>query len=200
MTSSHEDLKQRFLAAITQGCRWEERWRLFIRHPWYLATLQTQARRILRRQHLPISWCEDVQQDAILLLARSLRHRADLGIDMQQVHQRFAGWMGTIIVRDCQEAIRLMRRQFVREKTIPEADPLGLSLLPLDAKIDVSMAIQKMQDPERTMLTLWSEGLSVADIAQRLKLSYHRAHYLWRRAIGQLRALLGDSYQAKRIG
>ncbi len=200
MTSDHEDLKQRFLKAVEDCWRWEETWSLFIAHPWYQTTLQAQARRILRQQQLPISWHEDVQQEAMLLLARTLRRRADLGIDRQQAHQRFAGWMGTIITRDCQEAVRQMRRHFAREQTLPETDPLGLSQLPLDAKIDVSMATQEMEDPERTVLTLWAEGLSVADVAQRLGLSYHRTHYLWRRAIRQLRALLGHSYQAKRIG
>lgn len=200
MTPGHEDLKERFLEAIEQGWHWEQMWNLFLKHPWYQTILLAHARRILRQQQLPISWHEDVQQDAILLLARSLRRRADLGIDMQQVHQHFAGWMATIIARDCQEAIRQMRRHYVREQTLPDTDPLGLGQLPLDVKIDVSVAIQKLPDPERTVLTLWSEGLSVADIAQRLGLSYHRTHYLWRRATRQLRAVLGTSYQAKRIG
>ncbi|QDU73719.1 hypothetical protein Pan97_07180 [Bremerella volcania] len=199
MTLDKEDLKHRFLAAIDYGWQWEKVWHLLISHPWYQITLQTQAQNVLRKQRLPINWHEDVQQDAMLLLARSLRHRADLRVDLDQVHECFAGWMARIIARDCQEAVRQMRRQFMREQSMPDIVPLEMDRLPLDAKIDISLKIQQLNDPERTILTLWSEGFSVTDIANRLALSYQRTYYLWRRGTRQLRALLGASYLAVHV-
>lgn len=200
MKSDPEDLKARFLEAVEQQWRWEKVWHLISEHGWFRAMLHTQAQKVLRQQRLPIAWQDDVQQDAVLLLARSLRRRADLGVDLNQVQGCFAGWMATIISRDCREAVRQMRRHYVREQASPDIDPLGIQQLPLDAKIDVSVAIQKLDDPERTILTLWAEGFSVADVAKRLGLSYQRTHYLWRRSTRQLRAFLGNSYQVRRSG
>lgn len=192
---SWQDLKREFLLQIddapaqTAGL-WLDVWRLLIEHPWYQEQLAACARQEMRRVRAPDEWLDDVKQDAMLLLARRLRLAPDLRIDRRRAREHFPGWMGTIIRRHCQEALRRMRRLHHRTQEILDQDIGREPRLALEAKIDLSMMLDKLAEPERTVVVLSAKNWSLREIADALEFSYWKTRRIHLRGLEQLRKLL----------
>jgi RNA polymerase sigma factor (sigma-70 family) len=194
-TSQWTDLMRRFLEALAADSpeergRWLSIWHLFIEHPWYQATLRTCAARVLREQELPAAWSDDLEQEAMLLLAGHLRRNADLHVNRALVEEHFPGWMGTIITRDCRQALRKLRRLYCRTEPLEPEDHAVDPRWSIDARIDFSLAADKLDDPERTVLLLYAKGHSVQEIAEALGLSYWAASRTLKRGLKALKKAL----------
>ena len=196
--SSWGDLRTRFLAVLSAGPParvglWLDVWRVFVGHPRYRAVVEAAARRLLARRHAPPEWREDVEHDAMLLLARTLRRAPDLHVDQARVEERFPGWVGTIVARDCLQALRRLRTLSGRTSPLGRRDPADPRAARLDARrdarIDLSLALDRLPEPDRGVLTLYAKGHTVREAADALGLSYARAYGALRR--GRERLNLG---------
>lgn len=196
-SSSWQDLRDRYLEALSRPSadrpgRWLEIWRLFIEHPWYQQELQSCARAVLRSGGAPSEWQKDVEHDAMLLLVRKLRKRPDLGIDPVRAQKHFRGWMGTIITRDCRDALRRLRRLYSPSADVPKQQPAADRGPQCEARVELSLAVEQLDDPERAVLLLYANGLTIRRIAAELDLGYWRTYRAFRTGLEQLRRLLAE--------
>jgi RNA polymerase sigma factor (sigma-70 family) len=171
-----EDLRTEFVDAARQRCSWTEIWHTFASNEFYRSQLWNCAERSLLETGAPVGWCDDVAHDAMLLLARQLQKRSDLGYDFKRPPHEFASWLRTILFRQCKEAIRSLRRRHGRDLTL-ELDPAGERTLMIEQQIDVRLAIDKLDEPVRTIMFLTYGGLSIREIADRIELTYDQVRY-----------------------
>jgi DNA-directed RNA polymerase specialized sigma24 family protein len=176
---SAQDLRAQFFAALDrpgdQPGRWLEIWRLFLDHPWYQAELKKATARVLRNMHPRGQWNEDIQHDAMLLLARHLRRAADLHVDRARARTQFSGWMATIIKRDCQQAARSLRTRLRKTRPLPRDQPAPDRTAIIESAIDIALAIDKLPEPSRTVTALYAQSWTLQQIASKLKMKYAHA-------------------------
>lgn len=74
MDRSLQELRAQFFAALDRpgdkAERWMEIWQLLVKHPWYQAELHKGALCVLWRAHAPLEWAEDLEHQAMLVLAQ----------------------------------------------------------------------------------------------------------------------------------
>jgi RNA polymerase sigma factor (sigma-70 family) len=175
-------------AAGEQAEPWVRSWSQLVEDPWYQENLDKRARRVLRRANCPLEWIDDLKQDAMLLLARQLSHL----VNPATLEPKLAspGWLLAAIRGHCQEALRRIvtahRRctQIANEQDFPEASNLFTSI------IDLRDAIERLDEPQRTILQRQANGNSLLSIAHDQRLSYSQVWRIYRRGIEQLRARL----------
>lgn len=177
--SSWQDLRDRFLAMVSQPepdedapPRWLAVWHLLIEHPWYREQLSAAAGSVLRGGGYSLQWREDIEHDAILLLARQLRKAPDLYVDPLRAERHFAGWMRTITGRACKDALRQLRRKSTTDIPSPELLPAREQRAGRDALIDLAEALEQFDEKTRAVLLLHSKGLAFRRIATELELSH----------------------------
>ncbi len=175
------DLRDKFLAALGDDLpegEWLVLWRLFVEHPWYQEQLDLLAGCLVRRLGGVRPAIEDVKQDAILVLARKLRSTPDLHIDRDRAQHHFAGWMATIIRSDCLEALRRLRKPQPLSNDVVNEDRSPDRSVDLEARIDLSMLLDQLPDPQRTIVILHHKGWQISEIADELKFSYWKVRRL----------------------
>lgn len=193
--SSWQDLRDRYLRVLSgpdahRPGTWLLAWQLLVTHPWYRAELKSCARRVLKRHRAPLAWQMDLEHDAMLLLARKLREAPDLGVDPAQAQRHFAGWMATIITHDCRQALRRLQGLYRPSRRFPEQHATADDRGNREAWVDLNLALERLDAPERKVITLRLKGFSIRQIAARLHLNYWRAYRLFRRALKTLRRML----------
>jgi RNA polymerase sigma factor (sigma-70 family) len=188
------DLRMQFLAALERYEETPERWRilwaLFVSHPWHQRELHAAARRLAAGSGADLAG--DVAHEALLLLARDLRHAPSLGLERVRGEEGFLPWMRTIIDRHCREARRALRRRRGRETEIDENDHPVDSGAALDARLDLYRAVKQLPQRERLVVELYLDGWNLAQIAAQVTLPYPTVYSLWKRAIGRMRESLAD--------
>lgn len=166
-------------------------WRLLVEHPWFLAQLERCARRVLKRSGAPSAWQVDIEQHAILLLAQKLQKMPDLGIDAALADRHFTGWLATIVTRDCRQALRRLQRLHGHSEELPQEHPAIDDRVRREDRVDLNLALAQMDAPERTVITLWTNGHSVQQISIRVHLSYGQTYRIFTRGLKSLRRILG---------
>lgn len=190
-----EGLKRAFLARLldsTSPASAKELWRLFADDPWFQDLLDRRARRTLAVRGLRLGWLGDVKHEALLALARRLVKTPDLRVDRERVDETFPAWIGVIVERSCGEAIHWLTQLEQLHRVMLEdiaAPPEGQ---PLDAAIDLELAIGEQPEPERTMLHLKAMGFSVPEIAERLEMTYWETYRRLHAAAARLERRLTD--------
>lgn len=160
-SASCGDLRRRYLSLLdaqSLESTWKSVWHLFITHEWFQERLDRCARSVLRGSFLTDQWADDVKQEVIVKLASKLKRLPDLKMDRVQVETRFAGWLHTIILRDCRMAVRKLRRLHCRTLPLlkdPIADDPSTTL---DARLDFQDALQELHDPELTAMLLYGQA------------------------------------------
>lgn len=189
-TDSWRNLRDQFLVAALEAKKmkggWLAVWRLCVEHPWYRSELTACAAEITARNDLPREWRCDIEHDAMLFLAQKLRKDPGLGVDPVRAERHFAAWMGTIVRNDCRTAARRLRRS-ARDQPLPSYLPAADREAEQAARIDVRLLIDRLDDPERTILHLAADGLALREIASRLGLSYWQVWRAYRGGVGRLR-------------
>jgi RNA polymerase sigma factor (sigma-70 family) len=194
MDRSEHELRDEFLRLLDDPSSrggddlWHAVWRLFVEHPWYQSELHHAALRVLATAGLHFQWADDVKQQAMLLLARRLRHSPDLHVDRALAADRFAGWLATIIAHHCRDAARSMRRAQRRaglQQRVGFAAPSRP--LPIDLILDLRSAIRKLPKELRRVLTLRLRGCGIAEISRQLRMSQTGVHRALKRVLSRLR-------------
>ncbi len=118
--TSH-NLYREFMQALSQSPNDSRTiWQTIVGHPWYQLELEKAAQHLVRCQNLQI-FPEDIQHEAILFLARTLERHPDLQFDsLNPSQEHFRHLMRKIIFRDCQQALRRLRRG-LREMPLTDA-------------------------------------------------------------------------------
>jgi RNA polymerase sigma factor (sigma-70 family) len=167
-------------------------WRLFVEHSWYRAQLRICALHALYVRSAPRQWLEDVEHEAMLILARELRRRPDLNLNRAMASKTFPVWLRTVISRDCLQAIRKLRRQQRAWRELKEGDRRSDDRALRDERADVSMAMEKLARPLRAALSLYSKGYTFAEIGKRMGVSTATAQRIVHRGLRKLQELLGE--------
>jgi RNA polymerase sigma factor (sigma-70 family) len=174
-----QDLKEQYLTSLERGADWLDLWQLFVEHPWYQAELQAIGERLVRRQSGFQISVDDVKQDAMMLLARKLRSSPDMHLDPERIDHSFPGWLATIIRRDCQEALRHIRRPQPQSSDAVNDDVLpARKATDLEARIDLSVCLDTLPEDLRTLVVLHTKGFEIAEMAAELEISYWKARRL----------------------
>ncbi len=193
--SSWQDLRDRFLDKCykedaTGTSRWLEIWHLLSQHLWFRENLAATARSVLRRSGCPGEWQQDIEQEASVLLARRLRRMPCLGIDPVQAEQHFAGWMGTIINRDCRDALRRLSRGSRLILPLPEHVLTSEPRVQKEACIDLATALDRLDKQEKYVLVMYSKGFTLQQIADELDQKFWATYRVYHRGLKRLRRLL----------
>lgn len=178
------DLCKRFLEATAQthGHQWREVWELLVTHAWFQKRLAQCARTTVRSSQLPRQLADDVGQEVILQFAKKLQRIPDLRVDRECAKDHFAGWMYTILVRECRMAVRSLRRLHFR--TLPlltdraDADHAELH----DLRMDLHEALSQLDAEDARVLLLQLDGCEAKEIAEWLDVSLSTAYRFLRRA------------------
>ncbi|WP_430453471.1 sigma-70 family RNA polymerase sigma factor [Rhodopirellula europaea] len=189
-----EDLRTNFINATHRSFGWLEVWNIFVSSDLYRNQLSTCAEISLMETGAPKSWADDVAHDAMLLLARQLRKRSDLGYQFDRPPKQFASWFRTILFHQCHEAIRSFRRRHGRDSPL-ELDPISERSQLIEQRLDIRMAVDRLDEPMRTILMLGYGGLSLREIADRLQLTYDQVRYANKQGRETLERKLKSGYQ-----
>lgn len=160
-------------------------WKQIVLDPWYRSQLKICSLRVSRHKRGVIA-SEDIQQEAMLLLARSLTRRPHLGFTPHQKLEFFSRWMKTIIVHDCRQAARRLRRG-------PETIPLDETDEPhdffdrLDRRIDLDSCLRTLPPEERFIVQQYRLGHSLEETADWLSISVATAHRRFQRGLALLK-------------
>ncbi len=127
-------------------------------------------------------WTEDVKQDVLVRLANKLRRIPDLRMDRTRAEVHFAGWLNTIILRDCRMAVRQLRRLHCRTFPLQEDRAGDDPSTALDARIDLNQALNELDDAESSVILLYAQGYTIREIALALDYSTSKTYRIVQRA------------------
>lgn len=186
-----ENLRVEFVDAVRNPDGSRDVWQIFANSEFYREQLSACAKISLMETGAPKSWADDIVQEAMILLARQLRRRSDLGYQLGRPPEQFASWFRTILFRQCHETIRSYRRKHGRDLPLELA---SVSLPPevIEQKLDVRAAIKSLDEPHRTIMFMSYNDLSLREIADCLQITYDKV----RNARKQGRAILRLRLQA----
>lgn len=193
--SSWRDLRNRFLDACSETDgespgRWLDMWYLLLAHPWYQEQLASAARSILRSNRCPFQWQADIEQEAIVRLARRMKKMPSLGIDPAQAKQHFAGWMRTIITHDCRDGLRKLCRESRHSLPLPDSFPASEDRVQKETRVDLAVALDQLGEQESAVLLLYSKGFTLRQVGEILDLSFWRTYRAYHSGLERLRQLL----------
>ena len=186
-------LKEAFLALLKteESQRAEAVSDLFLDDPWYQDLVHRRTRQAVANHVVPGNFQDDLAQEMSLLLIQKARRSPDLHVNAAMVEEHFGGWVWTIVDHLCVEAVKRLHRIF-RSQGCLAVDVALAKKQQLDRKIDLAMELAKMPLLTRTVLSLYDEGYSLKEIAQRLDHKYWKICEAYRAGIAFLRDKIGD--------
>jgi RNA polymerase sigma factor (sigma-70 family) len=174
---------------------WFSIWRMIIGHAWFQKILRECAGYEIISSRLPPDLADDLAQEVVLLFAGKLARQPDLGMDTQLARQKFPAFLGTIVRNDCRHVARRLRRQFLRSPTCawPQRfeDCAGAKI----SRVELSLEIEELQDPQRTILLLHVKGMTLREIAQEIPMNYSKVCREFHHGQRQLAELLNRHSQ-----
>lgn len=153
---------------------WFSIWRMMIGHAWFQQKLHDCAGFEILSSRLPPDLVEDVEQDVILLLAGKLARQRNLGMNIELAKHKFPAFMGTIIRNDCRRVARRLRRQFLRSPTCPSPQRFEDCSVDRTSLVELTLEIEELNDPQRTILLLHVKGMTLKEIAQKIQMDYSK--------------------------
>ena len=192
-----EPLLNRFLALIGPTSEpaplWLDVWQLLLEDDWCRSELRRHAQSVLRVPASRRDQLDDLEQDAIIVLAQSLKQTPDLHADRSRLADSFPAWLGTILLNCCRMALRVA---YEDEQTSPLTDePVDPSPPPDmdEARLALVKLIDELEEPQHSVLLLASEGYSRRQIAELLGRPYDQVRKSWKRGVEQLKRRLRRS-------
>lgn len=119
-----------------------------------------------------MQWVDDVKQEIVVRLADKLRRVPDMHLDRRRAAHQLGGWVYTILLRDCQQAIRTLRRVHYRNVRLFDSYVINDRTSRIDAQLDFEDALRKLDDPELTVIVLYRHVVSASAATSRLPLHF----------------------------
>ena len=184
-----EDLRDKLVAAVlaAKGSAglWLRIWRCVVEHPWYRVELAHCANdELAGGVRSPESQAE-AGRLAAELLAKELRRYTGIVTDQGESNQ-FGSGLKRVLRTSCRAAI---------QRSVGESRPTHGRAAPESAaarerRVDASLAIARLREPERSILHLHAKGLALEEIVDRLLVTRSEAQCALRHGAGLLRRLL----------
>lgn len=148
----------------TNTREWSEIWIQLYRDSWFRRKLNQSAIRVLHKLALPLGWKQDVTQEALLILARQLQRNRTLGYDSHR--GQLSSFLSTVIYRSCLKSVRALNgpRHHSLEKVSNE--PFFESTPQVQESLDLHDCIERLDEPERSIVEQIIKGKSVPEIAR----------------------------------
>jgi hypothetical protein len=184
-------LKAVFLAAVTRGRSTADSpalWRAMIENAWFQRQLDRAVVLALFEVDAPLAWRDDVRNHALLLLRAELDNPSSLKLDLKRAQASFAGWLKSVLRHVCQRAVRYQLRQARPHSEVTANDPARPADLALF--VDVALAIDTLDEPARSLMSLMMDGHSLVKAAESLGLSRKCARTTHAKAMERLRRAL----------
>lgn len=157
-----------------QPGHWFSIWRMIIGHDWFQQQLQDCVRCEILSSRLPPDLAEDLKHEVILMLAGKLAQKRGLGMDLELAEEKFPAFMGTIIRNDCRQVARKLRRQFLRSPALHSPQSLEDRSADRISLIELSLQIEELEDPQRTILLLSIKGMTLMEISEQIQMNYSK--------------------------
>ena len=182
------------LSLFEQACSeqrgWLEIWQMFLQHPAFLAIARRAAEFVVAHYQLPVSWTEDVQQEAYFYFARLVQKDRDLRFDPSKAS--ISAWLATLMFGCCRKATRQFRDAQRQKVEIIESDRAENPFETLDLLIDLLQKINELDDPVRLVVFMHWQGESIAEIARQISRSERTVYRLLEQGVEVLESLLKD--------
>jgi RNA polymerase sigma factor (sigma-70 family) len=170
---------------------WAGTWRTLLEDEAFRQELRIRARQTLHAHRAPRFWLEDVEQEAVVVLAEWLHASPTLNADPVRLHATFAAWLGVIVRNACRWAYHRIRDLHFQEDTWRHEYDLAYSDEDdLDRRIDVSLLLPRLDPHTRAVLRLFDQGRPVTEIAESLAMPYQHAYRRLQRGLSQLRGFM----------
>jgi hypothetical protein len=184
-------LRADFLAAVKDGrslAASPQLWRTMIENAWFQRELDRAATAALFAVGAPLNWRDDVRDHALLLLRKELDDPSNLRFDRNRADTSFAGWLKSVLKHVCQRAVRYQLRQARPHGDVSFSEPQQIADSAL--LVDVALAIDALDEPCRSLMSLMMDGHSLVKAAERLGLSRKSARIAHQKALAHLRRIL----------
>ena len=184
--SGNEDLQFQFEQAVADGCHWTEILELIYNNRSFKKKLSSAAAKTARRSRLPHQAKEDIQQEALYLLANALKENPSLGYDRGRGD--FSRFLGTVIFNSCKQSYRglYQRERFDRLTDFNFNGAYDTRQLD-DERMDLAVALASIDEPQVTVLELFADGFSVREISEQMKYSRRSTYRLLNSGLDELR-------------
>jgi DNA-directed RNA polymerase specialized sigma24 family protein len=104
--------------------------------------------------------------------------------------------MRTIIARHCRQVLRRTRRSQSHhtpfDQTVHQASVPGLR----SEWNELLQAINRLDEPDRTALTLLLKGYNKTEVSCQMNLTYERTRYVIERALKMLSVMIGETSES----
>jgi DNA-directed RNA polymerase specialized sigma24 family protein len=165
---------------------YQETWRIFAGNVRYRAELESVAIRLLRRGRLPSQRAADVVHEALLLLARCLERRGDLGFDPRSGEEQFLAWLHFVARSHCK---RVLRRQRLKERWGVQLDDEWATVDAPTAPwlAELTDALQSLTASQQAVVAAYTRFGSIEAAAEHVGLSTTTAWRRFRTAVKDIR-------------
>lgn len=164
---------------------------LFFSEFWFQQLVERRARRSIELHAVPSDWREDLEQQISLLFLQKVEHSPDLRVDRQIVEAHFGGWIWTIVDHLGAKAVQQLHRLYRVEGNSLD-DVASATKANLDVKIDLGFALAELPPLTRTILSLYDEGHTLAEIADLVGEKPWRVYETFANAVARLKGRLGN--------
>lgn len=109
---------------------------------------------------------------------------------LEIAEQKFPAFLGTVIRNDCRQSARKLRRQFLRSAPLPAPNRVEDRVAERTALVELSLEIEELEDPQRTILLLKAKGMTLKEIAQQIRMNYSKVCREYHHGCRQLKKIL----------
>ena len=179
--------------ADSSGPDWILQWDSLLAEPEFNAMVDDIVTAACRRSSLPRDCVDDVRQEMFLRLAAAFRRRPDLGYDPTRGPVRPFLWI--LLWRMARRSVPQFAYRFTAsiDTIAPDHDRLTIEeTAERDRRIDRILAVNRLPDPLRYVMTRWLEGRTSIEIARELNLSRRTTYRRIEQGRQQLATLLAD--------
>ncbi|MDB4766368.1 hypothetical protein OAG71_01635 [bacterium] len=181
-------LYRKHLELCKAGCSPDQIVAMFCDDLWFCKQLRLSAIHATRKiRGLPVCK-DDIRQQAIVNIFRSLQRKTDLGFDPQR--GTYAAFLGTILNRACQKVLSQFRHTYhlpiKGERHHPVHDPTP----DLQSKLDLQEQIQTLDQPVAAVIKELCDGKKIKNIAVAHRISRRTVYRRLEKGISQLREKL----------
>lgn len=160
--SSHDQLASIHHQACQNNASADELLALFCGHPWFRCQLDRSARKVSNQWRLLTGSEDDVRQEALLRFASMLKRNPTLGYFATR--GSYAAYLGRLIQRCCQHGGRRLHPKGQRLELVENLVQVDRQSQ-LDQRLDLNDMLNRVSQPQQSVLRMKLEGWSLEEIA-----------------------------------